>query len=549
VNTCADKTILIMIDSILKTAKILIVDDKQSNIDILEGLLEESGYENFQSTTDPRLVIDLFNSFNPDLILLDLMMPHLSGFEVMEQLKPLIPQGTYLPILVLTADITSESKLRALSGGAKDFLSKPFDLYEVQIRINNLLETRYLYKQLENQNQILEERVKERTRELALTNRKLSIEKDKALESNRLKTAFLNNISHEIRTPLNGILGFSSLITQPEIEQEEKEGFLQYLNNSSDRLLKTIIDITDMSLIISGGIVVNITEIDCLSLIQDLNDSFIKRCTENNLELKINHLAQIQNIEFKTDRELLFKSLSHIIDNSIKFTSKGSITLGFDLQDDQLLITISDTGAGIDKNAQERIWEFFMQENNSNTRLKEGNGLGLSIAAGMIKLLGGKISLESEKQLGTSVFISLPVEQSFVNAKLEFTTKTDKLRNLSTVLIAEDDDTNKLVLQTMLKNLAPDFLLASTGKEAIEICRNNKNIDLILMDIRMPELNGYEATRQIREFNKDVLIIAQTAYGLTGDREKAIKTGCNDYIAKPIKNEELLALIRKYFEV
>ena len=140
-----------MIDSILKTAKILIVDDKQSNIDILEGLLEESGYANFQSTTDPRLVVSLFNSFKPDLILLDLMMPHLSGFEVMEQLKPLIPQGTYLPILVLTADITSESKLRALSGGAKDFLSKPFDLYEVQIRINNLLETRYLYKQIENQ--------------------------------------------------------------------------------------------------------------------------------------------------------------------------------------------------------------------------------------------------------------------------------------------------------------------------------------------------------------------------------------------------------------
>jgi len=538
-----------MIDSILKTAKILIVDDKQSNIDILEGLLEESGYANFQSTTDPRLVVSLFNSFKPDLILLDLMMPHLSGFEVMEQLKPLIPQGTYLPILVLTADITSESKFRALSGGAKDFLSKPFDLYEVRIRINNLLETRYLYKQLENQNQHLEERVKERTRELALTNRKLSIEKEKALESNRLKTAFLNNISHEIRTPLNGILGFSSLIIQPDIEQEDKEEFLQYLNNSSDRLLKTILDITDMSLIISGGIVVNITETDCLSVIQDLNDSFFKRCADNNLELIINHLAHIQNIEFKTDRELLFKSLSHIIDNSIKFTSKGSITLECDLQDDQLLITISDTGEGIDKNAQERIWEIFMQENNSNTRLKEGNGLGLSIAAGMIKLLGGKISLESEKQLGTSVFISLPLEQSFVNTKLEFTRKTDGLRTLSTILIAEDDDTNKLVFQKMLKNLAPHILLASTGKEAIEICRNNENIDLVLMDIRMQELNGYEATRQIREFNKDVLIIAQTAYGLTGDREKAIKAGCNDYIAKPIKNEELLALIRKYFEV
>ena len=140
-----------MIDSDLKNAMILIIDDKESNIDILEGLLEETGYTHIQSTTDPRMAVDLFKAFNPDLILLDLMMPHLNGFEVMEQLKPLIPQGTYLPILVITADITSETKLRALSGGAKDFLSKPFDLNEIRIRISNLLETRYLYKQLENQ--------------------------------------------------------------------------------------------------------------------------------------------------------------------------------------------------------------------------------------------------------------------------------------------------------------------------------------------------------------------------------------------------------------
>ena len=174
-----------MIDSTFKNANILIVDDKVANIDILAGLLQIQGYTNIKTTTDPRLVVSLFKSFNPDLILLDLMMPYLTGFEVMVQLKELIPDGTYLPILVLTADIAVEAKQRALAGGARDFLAKPFNLIEVGLRIKNLLFARYLHQQLQNQNLILEEKVRERTIKLEKTNVDLVAAKDKAEESDR----------------------------------------------------------------------------------------------------------------------------------------------------------------------------------------------------------------------------------------------------------------------------------------------------------------------------------------------------------------------------
>lgn len=406
-----------MIESTFTNAKILIVDDKVSNIEILEDLLAESGYKNVKSTTDPRQVVSLYNSFHPDLILLDLMMPHLNGFEVMEQLKELIPPNSFMPILVLTADVTPKTKLRALSAGAKDFLSKPFNLYEILLRINNLLETSSLYKQLGNQNQILDEMVKERTLELELSNRELIIEKEKAQESNRLKTAFLNNISHEIRTPLNGILGFAQFVIQPDIIHEDKEVYLKHLNLSSDRLLNTINNIMDMSLIVSGNVEVINQSVDYLSVIQKIQEKFSSLCAEKNLKLVINDPAHFQNIYFKSDEELLIKSLSHIINNSIRFTSTGSITLGCELIDDQLIIYVKDTGIGIGKDAQQRVWDIFMQENYSFTRTHDGSGLGLSIAAGLLKLIGGKIRLESVEQLGTSVFVYLPVDQGTIKKK------------------------------------------------------------------------------------------------------------------------------------
>src|SRR5665648_128935 len=311
-----------MKDPTLKSARIFIVDDEQANIDVLSGLLEFKEYTNIYTTTDSRLVVNLFKEINPDIILLDLMMPYLSGFEIMEKLISLIPEGAYLPILVLTADVTAESKLRALENGAKDFLTKPFDLMEVDVRIRNLLQTRYLQLQLQNQNVILEEKVTERTVELKNTIVELEIAKTKAESSDHLKTAFLNNISHEVRTPLNGILGFSQIIAEPDLPFDEKQEYLKMLEESSERLLNTITNYMDISLIVSGNQEVKNSKVDVLSFLKVQYESFKDKCAAKNLELILkipetnsNSLWKILEKELPKFRrnaylEILYKKIS-----------------------------------------------------------------------------------------------------------------------------------------------------------------------------------------------------------------------------------------------
>jgi two-component system sensor histidine kinase/response regulator len=535
-----------MTNSYLQNAKILIVDDKESNINLLEDLLTESGYHHNHAVTDSRLVAGLVNTFKPDLILLDLMMPHLDGFEVMAQLKTLVPKNEYLPILVLTADISVETKIKALSIGAKDFLSKPFNLYEVRLRIENLLETRYLHQQLNNQNQILEEKVKERTKELELTNHELTIARDKALESDRLKTAFLNNISHEIRTPLNGILGFASLVIQPDITIEEKDEFLEILNSSGTRLINTITDIMDMSLIISGNMEVHPKPTVISSLLMDVFMDFQKLAAKKNLEFNIQFPEDADQITLHTDEELLRKAVSKLVDNAVKFTKEGSIILGFERISNAYEIFVKDTGIGIENDAQKLVYENFRQENVSNTRGHEGSGLGLSITRGMMQLLGGQVRLESAKNMGTTAFLTLAFNTIPTSVKPENTTIAIDGK-MPIILIAEDDDNNFLYAETLLRKDAK-ILRAYNGQEAVDLCRKHPDISLALMDIKMPVMGGIEATYIIKSFRNDMPIIALTAYAQSGDEFKIKEAGCDDYLSKPFNETELLNFIQKYFK-
>jgi len=398
-----------MIDSTLKNAHILIVDDKEANIDILLELLEFQGYTNLKATTDPRLVASMFKTFNPDLILLDLLMPHLSGFEVMDQLKTLIPQGTYLPVLVLTADMTVETKQRALSKGANDFLVKPFDLIETGLRIRILLEARFMHLQLDNQNRILEEKVKERTVELQKANIQLISAMEKAEAGNRLKSAFMQNISHELRTPLNGILGFGSLLAEPGLDDESRVQYLSMMKKSSDRLINTVTDYMDISLIVSDTVEVYPRMVNVHEILIQLKNRFTDHSKVKKLGFFLLFPPGKDDCFIQTDPELLTKIMFHLLDNAVKFTQKGSITMGYTAGQDKIEFFVKDTGAGIEKEARERVFESFMQENTENTRGHEGSGLGLSIIRGLSKALGGEIRLESEKGKGSTFFFSLPL--------------------------------------------------------------------------------------------------------------------------------------------
>jgi two-component system, sensor histidine kinase and response regulator len=276
-----------MIDSTLKNANILIVDDQEANIAVLTGFLQMQGYTNIYPTIDPRLVADLIFSFKPDLILLDLSMPFMTGFELLKQIKSLISAELFLPILVLTADISFESKKKALTDGAHDFLTKPFDLVEVGLRIRNLLFTSHLQQQLHGQNQELEEKVKERTSKLEKINSELLIAKDKASASDNLKTAFMQNISHEIRTPLNGVIGFGALLTEKEATFEEREKYLELLRSSSSRLINTITDYMDISLIVSNNMEINKSLVDIIPLLDEIKTHFQAQCNNKHLDLNV----------------------------------------------------------------------------------------------------------------------------------------------------------------------------------------------------------------------------------------------------------------------
>lgn len=397
-----------MIDSTLKNGKILIVDDQLANIEVLHDFLEMQGYENIKVTTDSRNVVSLFKDFGPDLILLDLSMPYLNGFEVMEQLKSVVLPTTYLPILVLTADVSMESKQKALSCGASDFLTKPFNLIEVGLRIRNLLYANYLFQQLKNQNQILEEKVKERTYELRKTNEELIIAKDRAEASDRMKTAFIQNISHELRTPLNGILGFGELLADPFISADEKREFIPYLHSSSQRLINNITDYLDISLITAGNMEVKCMDINVNSTLEKIKNEFIDSITAKGLAIKLIKFEGNHEVVINTDPNLFQKIFAHLLNNAVKFTNNGTITVGYSIKGSAIELFVKDTGIGIEKDAQERIFENFMQADYSDIRAHEGNGLGLSIVKGLLKLLGGEIRLESVIGEGSTFFILLP---------------------------------------------------------------------------------------------------------------------------------------------
>ncbi|MEI8007729.1 MAG: response regulator [Bacteroidota bacterium] len=530
----------------LKKSRILIVDDQIANIEMLEGCLEMEGYTKVSSTTDSRKVIPLLDSFKPDLILLDLMMPLLSGYEVMEQLRVKVAKDDFLPVLVLTADITQEAKQKALTLGATDFLTKPFDLTEVGLRINNLLFARSLMHQLKDQNLILDEKVKQRTAQLEQSNIDLTVARDKAQASDRLKTAFMQNISHEVRTPLNGILGFSKLMAEPDLSAADRRNFLSFLETSTNRLIQTITDYMDISLIATGSLEIARKPVAINDIMRETKNLYSKAFESKSLALDFAIHNSLNEIYIKTDPELLRKIISHLLSNALKFTSAGTVTVDYSITKDNFIFSVEDTGQGISEEARERIFDPFMQEDIATTRGHEGSGLGLSIVSGCIRLLGGELKLKSRKHIGSVFTVILPVGEVKKNDETNLVTSPDTKVKSPVLLVAEDDDANRLFLEVVLKKIGPTVLVATNGKEAVELCRAHPEITLVLMDIKMPVMNGLEATQEIKTFRKDLPVIAITAYAMSGDEQKFLAAGCDDFIPKPVTVGSLENKLKEY---
>jgi CheY-like chemotaxis protein/nitrogen-specific signal transduction histidine kinase len=374
--------------------------------------------------------------------------------------------------------------------------------------------------------------------------------KEKAEESERLKSVFLANMSHEIRTPMNGILGFAELLKEPNLTIEEQQDFIRTIGISGKRMLNTINNIVDVSRIESGLMNVSIKETNINENIEFTYKFFKPEAEIKGLQLLYKNSLPPKEAIIKTDNDKVYTILTNLIKNAIKFTDIGSIEFGYEKKGDYLEFFVKDTGIGISGSQKKIIFERFRQGNESFKRDYEGAGLGLSICKSYIEMLDGKIWVESEEGEGSKFYFTIPynavpVEKKEIKNAFTIEYKEAQGKSLK-IIVAEDDETSFLIIRNMLKKISKEVLHAKTGVEAIDYCHNNTDIDLILMDIRMPDIDGFKATQEIRKFNKNVIIIAQTAYGFSSDREKAIEAGCNDYVSKPINKALLYELINKH---
>ena len=376
--------------------------------------------------------------------------------------------------------------------------------------------------------------------------------KEHAEESDRLKSAFLANMSHEIRTPMNGILGFAGLLNEPDLSGEQQHEYIKIIEKSGARMLNIINDIVDISKIEAGLMNLNFNDTDINEKIEFIYIFFKPQVEEKGMQLLFKNALPTKEAIIRTDNEKVYSILTNLVKNAIKYSKEGVIEFGYLKKGETLEFYVKDTGIGIPKDRQEAIFKRFIQSDISKKQAIQGAGLGLSIAKAYVEMLGGKIWVESEEGIGSTFYFTLPYnaepkEKNVVGNIVPAQNEKNQIKDLK-IIIAEDDEISEMLITIDVEQFSKEILKARNGFEAIEVCRNNPDTDLILMDIQMPVMNGHEATRQIRQFNKDVVIIAQTAFGLSGDREKAIEAGCNAYISKPIKKDELLSLIQKYFK-
>lgn len=375
--------------------------------------------------------------------------------------------------------------------------------------------------------------------------------KKKAEESDQLKSAFLANMSHEIRTPMNAILGFGELLKNPKLMDDKKTDYLNIIQSKGNQLLKLIDDIIDLSKIEADNLAITPEPMQLNQMFDELMLTYIKSVEDKSksITFTINKALPDENSWVLADNNRLKQIFSNLLDNSVKFTFMGEIVAGYEfITDDQFRFYVKDTGIGIPADKQKVIFDRFRQ-GNDNTSQFGGTGLGLSIVKRLVELMGGNIIVKSENTKGTEFSFLLSLQQlttSLVKDYKESQVHYSYNWEGKTILLAEDDEVNYMYLEELLKETNATILRARDGKETLKIALGNTDIDLILMDIKMPVINGYEAARQIKAVRKDLPIIAQTAYAMLEDRNKALEAQCNDYIAKPIERTQLFSLIAKY---
>ncbi|MBN2485659.1 MAG: response regulator [Bacteroidales bacterium] len=392
----------------------------------------------------------------------------------------------------------------------------------------------------------LEKLVHERTQELLEA-------KERAEEADRLKTAFLANMSHEIRTPMNSILGFINLLDFEDISEEERTQFKELINTNSQMLLHVIDDILDIAKIESGELKLKMVISNLNDILMETFSTFKEHEKIKNNTISLNILPLSDDTYIITDRIRLRQVINNLVDNAIKYTERGSINVNCKIENNSLIFMVKDTGIGISTDNLGIIFDRFRKIEGMTDKLYRGTGLGLSITKKIIEMLNGKIWVESEPEVGSTFYFTLPYQPTQLSGSID--TKPFKTNYTipdlvgKTILIAEDEDSNYVYLQTLLKYTKATILRAKTGFEVVNAFQQGRKIDLIFMDIKLPEMNGIDATIKIKNSFDFVPVIAQTAFAMKEDRSKYLEMGFDAYISKPILKEELYNLLNQFFKL
>jgi len=416
---------------------------------------------------------------------------------------------------------------------SKEFVYRYYNKIEDEINVLRIVANLVKFEELEYCYMVVSD-----ITELVDSNIKLQHEKEKAMESERLKDAFLLNMSHEIRTPMNAIVGFSEILHE-NIEPSLKE-YTKIITENVDYLLSLIDNIITISKIDSNQIKVKYNTFDVLEMLEDIRFSYNLKLKKSNKELYL-IIDNDNSYLINSDKYIIEESIHRLVDNAIKFTEKGYIHLGYTIVEDDIEFYIKDTGVGIENKHQEIIFDRFRQIDKHTM----GSGLGLAIFSSYINILGGKYDIKSTVDDGTKVSFILNVNGNNELEKIDITSVDYLKLNNKRILIVEDLVVNQIMLYDMLTPYEVNIVKAMNGRECIEKYFEIKNIDLILMDLDMPDIDGYEATQIIREKDKAIPIIAQTAYAQKENRERAKRIGIDDFITKPINKDNLIRIIIK----
>ncbi len=426
--------------------------------------------------------------------------------------------------------VNKETILKTKSGGRKHVLLSAENLYVQDQRIRFTVVTDITgLKEIEQE---------------------LRMAKERAEESDRLKSAFLANMSHEIRTPMNGIIGFADVLRNSKVSSEERDHFLSIIEESGARMLKIINDIIDISKIEAGHVKLHqeVTNID--QQLDYLYTFFKPEAERKGLKFSCKSANCGEEATILVDSEKLYAILTNLIKNAIKYTEHGKVTVGYQQLGNELEFYVSDTGVGIPEKQLAHIFERFTRVENAQTDSIEGSGLGLSIAKAYVEMMGGKIWVKSQENKGSTFFFSIPLlsadHQEIAVSEIAY--EKPVLHKKLKILIAEDDSASELLLKTYVEDLSCEILICRDGKHVVERCKETPDLDLILMDVKLPLCSGYQATEQIRKFNQEVIVIAETAFAVPGEYDKAISAGCNGFLTKPLTKKRLLREIERCYQ-